>query len=88
MGGAAPASLRGPARLLYSRPGFEHLAPYVEERPTDEHGSPEQDESGNDGHRDSYAGKPRNEADAFAPNIIHCHLRPPETREVLVPQPL
>src|SRR5207247_6731067 len=32
--------------------GFvEQPAPYVEERPTDEHGSPEQDESGNDGHR-------------------------------------
>src|SRR5438128_8758118 len=37
-------------RLLCSRLRFEQLAPYVEERPTDEHGSPEQDESGNDGH--------------------------------------
>src|SRR6266566_680914 len=45
-------------RLSCSRFRFEQLAPYVEERPTDEHGSPEQDESGNDGHRDGYAGKP------------------------------
>src|SRR2546422_5074455 len=37
-------------RLSCSRFRFEQLAPYVEERPTDEHGSPEQDESGNDGH--------------------------------------
>ena len=56
------ASLRSLERLSCSRLRFEQLAPYVEERPTDEHGSPEQDESGNDGHRDRYAGKPRDEA--------------------------
>src|SRR5439155_20897259 len=49
-------------RLSCSRFRFEQLAPYVEERPTDEHGSPEQDESGNDGHRNRYAGKLRDEA--------------------------
>src|SRR5437867_12276137 len=45
------ASLRCLERLSCSRLRFEQPAPYVEERPTDEHGSPEQDESGNDGHR-------------------------------------
>src|SRR5882724_4364122 len=49
------------------------LSPYVEERPTDEHGSAEQDESGNDGHRDGCAGKPRDEAQALACNIIRVH---------------
>src|SRR5439155_13874375 len=72
-GAAAPASLRGLARLPCSRPGFEQLAPYVEERPTDEHGSAEQDESCNDGHRDRYAGKLRDEAHAFTTNITHGH---------------
>src|SRR5205814_7143905 len=71
--GAARASLRGLARLLCSQPRFEQLAPYVEERPTDEHGSAEQDESGNDGHRDRYGGKPRDEAQAIACNIIRVH---------------
>src|SRR5437667_4132616 len=60
-------------RLSCSRFRFEQLAPYVEERPTDEHGGPEQDESGNDGHRDRYAGKPRDEAHAFTTNITHGH---------------
>jgi len=41
--------------------------------PADEHSSPEQDESGNDGHRDRYAGKPRAEAHAFTTNITHGH---------------
>src|SRR5207249_9996901 len=77
-----PASLRGLARLLCSRPGFEQLAPYIAERPTGEEGSREQDESGNDGHRDTYGREPRDEAGACAPNITHCHLRPPETREL------
>src|SRR2546427_8178035 len=60
-------------RLSCSRVRFEQLAPYVEERPTDEHGSPEQDESGNDGHRDGYAGKPRDEAHALPPHLIDGH---------------
>jgi len=58
---------------LCSRFRFEQLAPYVEERPTDEHDSPEQDESGNDGHRDRCAGKPRDETHAFTTNITHGH---------------
>ena len=60
-------------RLSCSRFRFEQLAPYVEERPTDEHGSPEQDESGNDGHRDRYAGKLRDEAHGFTTNVTHGH---------------
>src|SRR5438132_11307843 len=60
-------------RLSCSRFRFEQLAPYVEERPTDEHGSPEQDESGNDGHRDRYAGKLRDEAHGFTTNITQGH---------------
>src|SRR2546429_8852213 len=79
------ASLRSSERLSCSRFRFEQLAPHVEERPTDEHGSPEQDESGNDGHRDRYAGKPRDEAHALTTNITHGHgglltrtARPPQ----------
>ncbi len=69
---------RPPLLCSFERPScsrfrFEQLAPHVEERPTDEHGSPEQDESGNDGHRDRYAGKPRDEAHAFTTNITHGH---------------
>src|SRR2546427_3633461 len=60
-------------RLLCSRLRFEQLAPYVEKRPTDEDSSPEQDESSNDGHRDRYAGKLRDEAHAFTTNIAHGH---------------
>src|SRR2546422_11053462 len=55
-------------RLLCSRLRFEQPAPYVEERPADEHSSPEQDESGNDGHRHRYAGKPGAEAHTFTTN--------------------
>src|SRR5437763_12613508 len=72
-GRAGPPLLRSFERPLCSRLGFEQLAPYVEERPADEHGSAEQDESGNDGHRDGYAGKPRDEAQALACNIIRVH---------------
>src|SRR5438046_2835610 len=60
-------------RLSCSRFRFEQLAPYVEKRPTDEHDSPEQDESGNDGHRDRYAGKLRDEAHGFTTNITQGH---------------
>jgi len=60
-------------RLLCSRLRFEQLAPYVEERPTDEHGGPEEDESSNDGYRDRYAGKLRDEAYAFTTNVTHGH---------------
>src|SRR5438445_13207144 len=67
------SSLRSLERLSCSRLRFEQLAPHIEERPTDEHGSPEQDKSGNDGHRDRYAGKPRDEAHAFTTNITHGH---------------
>src|SRR5437773_11287961 len=69
-GRAGPPLLRSFERPLCSRLGFEQLAPYVEERPTDEHGSPEQDESGNDGHRDRYAGKPRDEATPSRPTSL------------------
>src|SRR5207245_7701781 len=72
-GRAGPPLLRSFERPLCSRLGFEQLAPYVEERPTDEHGSPEQDESGNDGHRDRYAGKLRDEAHGFTTNITQGH---------------
>src|SRR5436189_5139231 len=71
--GGRPPLLRCFERLLCSRLRFEQLAPHVEERPTDEHGGPEQDESSNDGHRDRYAGKPRDEAHAFTTNITHGH---------------
>jgi hypothetical protein len=57
-----PGLLRSLAWLLCSRCGFEQLAPYVEERPSDEHDSPKQDESGHHGHGDRYTGKPRDEA--------------------------
>src|SRR2546422_4619263 len=72
-GRGRPPLLCSSERLSCSRFRFEQLAPHVEERPTDEHGSPEQDESGNDGHRDRYAGKPRDEAHAFTTNITHGH---------------
>src|SRR5216117_1813640 len=72
-GRGRPPLLCSSARLVCSRFRFEQLAPHVEERPTDEHGSPEQDESGNDGHRDRYAGKPRDEAHTFTTNITHGH---------------
>src|SRR5213083_553902 len=68
-----PPLLCGFERPSCSRFRFEQLAPHVEERPTDEHGSPEQDKSGNDGHRDRYAGKPRDEAHTFTTNITHGH---------------
>ena len=68
-----PPLLCGFEGLSCSRFRFEQLAPHVEERPTDEHGSPEQDKSGNDGHRDRYAGKPRDEAHTFTTNITHGH---------------
>src|SRR5437870_12413094 len=68
-----PPLLCGFERPSCSRFRFEQPAPHVEERPTDEHGSPEQDESGNDGHRDRYAGKPRDEAHAFTTNLTHGH---------------
>jgi len=58
---------------LCSRLRFEQLAPYVEERPTDEHGGPEENESSNDGYRDRYAGKLRDEAYAFTTNVTHGH---------------
>src|SRR5438876_12451783 len=72
-GRAGPPLLRSFERPLCSRFRFEQLAPYVEERPTDEHDSPEQDESTNDGHRDHYAGKLRDEAHAFTTNVTHGH---------------
>src|SRR5438034_5481342 len=68
-----PPLLCGFERPSCSRFRFEQPAPHVEERPTDEHGSHEQDESGNDGHRDRYAGKPRDEAHAFTTSITHGH---------------
>src|SRR5207249_6673016 len=68
-----PPLLCGFEGLSCSRFRFEQLAPYVEERPTDEHGGPEQDESSNDGLRDRYAGKLRDEAQAFTTNITHGH---------------
>src|SRR5947199_8937525 len=77
-GGGTARTGRPPLLCSFERPScsrfrFEQLAPHVEERPTDEHGSPEQDESGNDGHRDRYAGKPRDGAHAFTTNITHGH---------------
>src|SRR5205809_8092652 len=72
-GRGRPPLLCGFERPSCSRFRFEQLSPHIEERPTDEHGSPEQDESGNDGHRDRYAGKPRDEAHAFTTNITHGH---------------
>src|SRR5438874_7337945 len=72
-GRGRPPLLCGFERPSCSRFRFEQLAPRVEERPTDEHSSPEQDKSGNDGHRDRYAGKPRDEAHAFTTNITQGH---------------
>src|SRR2546426_9431964 len=72
-GRGRPPLLCGFERPSCSRFRFQQLAPRVEERPTDEHSSPEQDKSGNDGHRDRYAGKPRDEAHAFTTNITHGH---------------